>query len=804
MTARIARLPPLAAALAGVALAGSALGAPPWVVGAADEANPLDRTIVDVAILPSTFGATGIERDRLLTLQLGADGIRGSSRLAILERAEGRWSEIASVVVAGAGRRWLVDAGAGIFAIISEAEPGGGGPGVVTTVSVGSDSIALRHVVTLDFSVTGGAAADVDGDGSPELVLAGRSDRRRLGVCLGTRILGLDATTLRTTSSVELRELEFDRAVLGEFDGRPGADLAGRTRCDELGTSPTDPRPAQPRIIAVRLGDGAMTLRLPVATGDADVIRAADLDGDAIDELVISSGAGPLAVLSGPRGPDGGPATKALADAPSRLPLFTFPWSEARPSSVIVAGDSDVRVFSDAREVARSTELSGPRWTTVVADRSRTVAQGDPPVGLWADLDADGCLDLLMPMFIVACRDPLSADAPAQGSDPVIRRGPLWTASRPIAMVGRGSASGLLVAQSIAPSDLAGLRAPTPSVAWAAENAGGWRTGSSGPFVLSELSLPDLLYFPVYPVPAPTMEGRALGRPPVVQASGWSGTNYLVRVLALEEGDPEPTRTPELAVFLAGFAGEPPDPRLGPAASVSRIAVSPGHPAGADTAVATVLLDDARTASGAQARRWAVTFVAFNAWGEMSDPVMRVVTRDLTGPPMTVAAPFTSVPWPLSARITGVTEPGATVQVNGGEELSTTSRGAFETRVTLAPWPQDVRIRAVDETGNVTVRVISMMGGLDVRQLPWQVIVALLVLVAVLVGTIREGRRVQVRLVAADRLPARIGDGSRGSRAQGRQGYPSGRARRRDGGWLADERDDLPLPEIEEIPPSVG
>ena len=237
-------------------------------------------------------------------------------------------------------------------------------------------------------------------------------------------------------------------------------------------------------------------------------------------------------------------------------------------------------------------------------------------------------------------------------------------------------------------------------------------------------------------------------------------------------------------------------PTGGPAevGRVVRIDVTPGHPAGADTAAATIPLEDVRTPSGDPARRWAVTLVAFNAWGEVSAPVTRIVTRDLSGPPMTIAAPFASVPWPFGARITGIAEPGATVQVNGGEILTTTSRGLFETRVTLAPWPQDVTFRAMDETGNVTTRVISMMGGLDIRQLPWQVLVAIFVLVAVLVGTIREGRRAQARLLAADAGSAGL--------ATGRQGPRTG-SRRRDGAWLAGDRDDIPLPEIEEIPPIV-
>ena len=59
------------------------------------------------------------------------------------------------------------------------------------------------------------------------------------------------------------------------------------------------------------------------------------------------------------------------------------------------------------------------------------------------------------------------------------------------------------------------------------------------------------------------------------------------------------------------------------------------------------------------------------------------------------------------------------------------------------PWPQTVEVTAVDPSGNATSTRASVMGGLDLRQLPWPAILAVTVIVAVALSSLRGGRRVR-------------------------------------------------------------
>lgn len=781
--------PAIRAAFIGAAIIASSVGAWPVTppsVGAAEPANLLDREIVDVAILRPFDGTARGSRERILTVESSNRAGDGVHRLAVLERNSERWAETGALEIRGGDDPWLLDLSDGVFALIATgAEP----MSTVTIVDADAETPVVVGRSTVDLRVTAAGGADVDGDGSIDLVLAGLSDRRRLGVCVGTRLLVLDPSDLGARRSVELLELEFDGAVLGEFDGVPGADLAGFTRCDPPGSIGEGSR-----LAAVRMFDGRMILDLPLADDPTSSPLAVDLGGDGRHELV-TSGFGGLAYVDLARGTSG---TWPVESEPMLGFIGTFAYSVEGgtpdlPAAILAMNGREVSVVgpypgddSSLPKSVTSGPMSGPVWSRVLATVRDTMARREPVVGLWTDLGTDGCPDLVLPLVIVTCGDPASASY-------TFRRGPELLGTRPVGTVGTGLFRRLLTAQAASWSADVGLRAPTPLPAWGGGGHGGWRIGPSAPFVLAELSVSDLLYFPTFPVPSPTMEVRATGRPSVVHASGWSGSAYLARIQALNDGDPEPIGTPEFGEFLDGPATALSGPVPGEAARVVRISVPPGHAAGTDTAAASIPLEDVRTQDGQPARRWVVTFVAINAWGEISEPISRVVNRDMSGPTMTVAAPFLTAPWPLTARITGIAEPGATVQVDDGALLTTTSRGAFETRLTLAPWPQDVTFRAVDPTGNETVRTISMVGGLDYRQLPWQLIVALLILAAVMAGTIVEGRRAKARLVAGDRSSITLG--------AGRQRRPSGR-RRRDAAWLTDERDDLPLPEIEEILPS--
>ncbi len=776
-------------------------GSTPVAMAADDPANVLDRHIVDVAIVSPSNVPSAVTRERLLTLEPSPDAARGWHRLALLQRTDGSWAELTSLNIAGAGDPWLIDLGESIFAVLSAPADG---VTAIATVAVRQDGLEVLDETQVALSVDAAAGADVNGDGSVELVVAGRAERRRLGVCLGTRLLILDPRHLIDARPVELRQLELDGAALGEFDGLPGAELSGVTRCELPGSTLSGTR-----FVGVRLADGHVTFETPAEQDPTSSPLAVDLDGDGRDELVVSMSRGLVVIDTGAT-----PArTNDIATEPAigligMLGHSAVGRSDGGPpvvatmaagSAAVVVGPLSIGADGPVPMPAVLSEpMAGIRWSRALAAAREAVERQEPVIGLSVDLGGDGCPDLIMPLLIVACGDPLGGVAdpprshPGQNAAPsyVFRHGPAWNAARPLALVGTGTLRRMLIAQSVDWDGSSGLRAPTPLPAWQAGGHGGWRAGPSQPFVLAELSLPDLLYFPAYPAPSPTMELRATGRPSVVLASGWTGTNYFVRIVGMEDGDPDPSNAPGLAAFLAPLGGVLPRAASGTLGRLVRIGVPDGHAAGTDTAAATIPLEDVRTRSGAEANRWTVTFVAVNAWGELSEPIRGVVLRDIRGPALTVTAPFLSAPWPFSARIAGIAEPGTVIHVNGGPPLTTTGRGAFETRLTLAPWPQPVEFRAVDAAGNETVRVVSVIGGLDVRQLPWQVILAIVILAAVIGGTIVEGRRAQARLVAAPRTPG----GSLGV-AHGQRG----RRRRLDVAWGADERDDLPLPEFEEL-----
>jgi hypothetical protein len=50
-------------------------------------------------------------------------------------------------------------------------------------------------------------------------------------------------------------------------------------------------------------------------------------------------------------------------------------------------------------------------------------------------------------------------------------------------------------------------------------------------------------------------------------------------------------------------------------------------------------------------------------------------------------------------------------------------------------------VTAVDPSGNATPASISVMGGLDIRKLPWPAIAAVTIIVAAALSSMRGGRR---------------------------------------------------------------
>ena len=106
----------------------------------------------------------------------------------------------------------------------------------------------------------------------------------------------------------------------------------------------------------------------------------------------------------------------------------------------------------------------------------------------------------------------------------------------------------------------------------------------------------------------------------------------------------------------------------------------------------------------------------------------------------------------LAASVSGQVSRHATLTVDGAQ-VQLDGDGGFDLRVDAAPWPRDILVVARDAVGNETAALVSVVGLLDYRGLPWVAIVAAVTLLA--------GVRLFLRTPAYRREPATLTDGSR-------------------------------------------
>ena len=76
-----------------------------------------------------------------------------------------------------------------------------------------------------------------------------------------------------------------------------------------------------------------------------------------------------------------------------------------------------------------------------------------------------------------------------------------------------------------------------------------------------------------------------------------------------------------------------------------------------------------------------------------------------------------------------------------GPSVVADATGAFTIETPLAPWPQQLQVEATDASGNVATLAVSVVGGVDYRTFPWAAISALLVLAAVVLSGVLGTRR---------------------------------------------------------------
>jgi hypothetical protein len=691
---------------------------PEPVVGAEPVVSPnlLDRPMADVAILPSPDpGAT----PSLLILEAESRS-PSVARLAILRR-DGAWESTATTEIdLGADdltARWLVRLDDDRFALIATSPQSALGTGRAVVVGIHVDEtggvvrIDELNRQTFDRAIEDAGAADVDGFGSAELVL-GMRPIDSLDSCGTSTLDVVDGSIASLRRSIEIPGPR-GAGVLGRFDAVPGADLvlyvsAGCPPGGDFRSS----------LLTVRLADGSQSLVNGglwhdfVTTLPAPLL--VDLDGSAPDEVIATGEAG-LALFD----PSHAWRATFLADGGS-VPLVAGPTGHSElpgvrvavlevPDSRLLTGrlqrDEGILRWSGRRQFGIGA--MDPSHSTILRDATVTAGTHQAASNAWiGDVFASGCPDLVLPGAILACG----------GDDP--QWGPAWLATRPVAAMSIGGGRRILVAAGLEWRPEAGLP-PSPAPA-ATGPAGWWRHGPSAPFALAEISSGDLARFDAVPPPTATI-ATATTADGLAELPGHTGTRFFATVAPLAEGHER--GLPSTNAFLALATRPVPGSRR----VVTRVPVPRG---GSDRSgsVASLDLGGLRLPGDEPAHGWAMRVVPINDLGEPGPVVAGTIDRDDVAPTVVVEEPFTSSVWPFSTVIDGRSEPGSTVRVDG-IEVEVDARGAFAIDTQLAPWPQSLRVTAVDPAGNQSVATFSVVGGVDYRRFPWPGILAVGLLV---------------------------------------------------------------------------
>ena len=731
---------------------------PPAVAADPPSDNRLESPMADVAVIqPAAEGST----PDLLVLD-AAQARSDSARLSILRRTN-RWDPVARTTVElehdALPARWLVGLTDRRFALIatsSTAMPGTGST-VIVGLEVRDDggTPALVEVARerLGRAVEYAAPADVDGAGMAELALGLRPVLDASGSCGVSPIVVHDGATLGPRRRFEVPG-RLGVGAIGRWDGVPGDDLLAfaSPECPPGGSGGA-------RLISLRLRDGtastiAMT-ELDVASYPAPLRVRLD-DGD-IDQAVVWTAAG-LGLVDGIDRP---PVTVAEG---SSMPLVAGPDAATGGGAVRMAWiDADGLHAQRLRREAGGIEatdrtdiaIAGPdpdRWELLYRATAEDLSRHGLSSAWLGSVSDPGCPDLILPGAIMPC------------GATELRPGAAWLATRPVAAMPIEGRRGVLVAAGLGWDAAAGLLPAAPSP-WAAGPEGRWRHGPSTPFALSEIRATDIAYFAEFPVPKATID-TVVGGDGSTLLPGFTGTRMFASVMPLAEGQVVPDLPPTRLDGFREGAG-----RDGILRTV-RVPVPPGNESGRDGSFASLPIGDIRLRDDQRPKRWSIRVIPINDWGEVGFPVVGTVARDVTGPTLAMEVPFTTPVWPVLTSLSGRTEPGSTIRLDGVGEMPIDDRGRFRVETRLAPWPQTLRLTATDASGNASTAEFSVIGGVDYRRFPWALIIALVLLGAV---------------------------AARGLRAAGR---------RADGveatAWSIGLLDDAARPEIEDLPPGAG
>ena len=732
-------------------------------------ADVLDRPVADLAILDQP----GSDTTPLLVVLDEGTPASSKARISVLRRDDS-WAPIAATDIdlgaVGLDARWLIGLGDGRFALIASAPRTATGTGSAVVVAFdirsGDGAVSIDEVDRQGFdrAIEDAGAADVDGFGSAELVLGMRPLYDLSGSCGASSLFVVDGSLAGIRRRIDLPG-RLATGVLGRFDGHAGDDLLvySSADCPPGGT-------VEAHFMLVRLSDGTLSRVIPdilhLDPGEYPTPIRLDTDGSEPDEVVAMgdrglsvfdpsdswramqvAGIGSVPLVAGQTAHPGLPGIRvALLDSAGDGALVAARIRRDRDGSLVWEGRSELP----------SSQFEASRWT-ILAVSIQQAATTEEPSNAWiGDAVDTGCPDLVLPGAILPC-----------GTDE-LRSGAAWLATRPVTAMTIQGGRTLIVAAGLGWDPVRGLPpAPTP---WASGPDGWWRHGPSTPFALAEIPTSGLAPFVEGASTSAAIIGSTTASDGSTKLAASAGARLFVSISPLAGYQ---TSSPAAgSAFEALNTG----PAAGGRSEVVRMPASSVRATGSiqEGALPSLMLGDVRLPpDGQPADRWATQLVPLNDWGEWGHPVAQTIVRDPVGPTIAVEEPFTSMIWPFQTRLTGQSEPGSTVQVDGIGDVAVDQRGAFAIDTQLAPWPQVIRVTATDRAGNETIGEFSIVGGIDYRRFPWPGIAAASLLVLVAARGLFGGRRDRaVRRASTNRSSVALDDGS--------------------------------TPEIEELPPGSG